>query len=141
MNRIMHRALWLIACICLGLPASAQIVNDPRMFSFENEAELKYITAANGTDKLSTTHFKNGKKSLEWTFRPGGTLSVKKDLQFEPRAGRDNYLSAFIVWIYSEKPMSGNQLVDSDCMCLTDTVCPVCCLILGYIIKIGRAHV
>ena len=110
MNRIMHRALWLIVCICLGLPASAQIVNDPRMFSFENEADLKYITAANGTDKLSTTHFKNGKKSLEWTFRPGGTLSVKKDLQFEPRAGRDNYLSAFIVWIYSEKPMPGKQL-------------------------------
>ena len=92
--------------------ATAQMYDDPRMFSFENQQELSAIKADKSAIELSGTHWKNGKKSLLWNFEPGATLSIKKDLQFEPRdkGGRDNYLSAFIVWIYNEQPQPGKQI-------------------------------
>ena len=62
---------------------------------------------------LSLIHiYKNGKKSLQWNYSPNATLSLKRDLRFEPKikGDRDNYLSAFIVWVYSEKPQPGKTI-------------------------------
>ena len=92
--------------------AAAQMYDDPRMFSFEKQTELQFISAEKSAVELSGTHFKNGNKSLQWTFQPGASLHIKKDLQFEPKiqGGRDNYLAAFIVWIYNETPAPGKQI-------------------------------
>ena len=92
--------------------AAAQMYDDPRMFSFEKQTELQFISANKSAVELSGTHFKNGNKSLQWTYEPGASLHIKKDLQFEPKiqGGRDNYLSAFIVWIYNETPAPGKQI-------------------------------
>ena len=96
--------------VCLN--AAAQMYDDPRMFSFEKQTELQFISAEKSAVELSGTHFKNGNKSLQWTFQPGASLHIKKDLQFEPKiqGSRDNYLAAFIVWIYNETPAPGKQI-------------------------------
>ena len=92
--------------------AAAQMYDDPRMFSFEKQTELQFISAEKSAVELSGTHFKNGNKSLQWTFQPGASLHIKKDLQFEPKiqGSRDNYLAAFIVWINNETPAPGKQI-------------------------------
>lgn len=89
-----------------------QLFNDPRMFSFENEKDLQSAQTVKSSVELSTAHYKNGKKSLQWNYSPNATLSLKRDLQFEPKikGDRDNYLSAFIVWVYSEKPQPGKTI-------------------------------
>ena len=92
--------------------AQAQMYDDPRMFSFENKQELSYIKTSKSAVELSDAHWRNGKTSLQWTFQPGASLSIKKDLQFEPldKSGVDNYLSAFIVWVYNEQPQKDKQI-------------------------------
>lgn len=92
--------------------AQAQMYDDPRMFSFENKQELSYIKTSKSAVELSDAHWRNGKTSLQWTFHPGASLSIKKDLQFEPldKNGVDNYLSAFIVWVYNEQPQKDKQI-------------------------------
>lgn len=90
----------------------AQLINDPRMLSFESRSDLNCISAEKSQTELSALHYRNGKNSLLWTFQPGAILSLKKDLRFERRlpGDRDNYLSAFIVWVYSEKKLSGQHI-------------------------------
>ncbi len=110
---------FVLAVLCTFgyMSLSAQLYDDPRMFSFENNKDLQFIKAENSKVSLSGTHYKNGAKSLEWDFQSGGVLSLKKDLQFEPRVkgGRDNYLSAFIVWVYNEKPLAGKSITFQFC--------------------------
>ena len=90
-----------MAGLSVSPDVSAQMYDDPRMFSFEKPTELQFISAQKSAVELSGTHYKNGKKSLQWSYEPGASLSIKKDLQFEPKVkgNRDNYLAAFIVWI------------------------------------------
>lgn len=85
--------------------AGAQTVKNERLLSFEETDVPGYVTAEQSAVILSSTHFRDGKQSLEWTYEPGARLSVRKDLLFEPKdpTGADTYLSAFIVWVYSEQ--------------------------------------
>ena len=105
-------------CVILGLIAvsssvHAQMYDNSRMLSFETTNELRQIHTEKGTTSLSDRHFRNGKKSLEWTFNAGGKLFIDKDLQFEPhlKGSQDNYLSAFIVWLYNERPLPNKTVV------------------------------
>lgn len=119
MKRMNPISKWLLAAVLLAASPAvrAQLYDDSRMMSFETGADLQGIKAEGSKVALSAAHYKNGGKALEWTFQPGGVLTIDKDLQFEPRDknGRDNYLSAFIVWVYSEQPMTGKQLVFEFC--------------------------
>ena len=107
-------------CVILGLSliavsssVHAQMYDNSRMLSFETTNELRQIHTEKGTTSLSDRHFRNGKKSLEWTFNAGGKLFIDKDLQFEPhlKGSQDNYLSAFIVWLYNERPLPNKTVV------------------------------
>lgn len=107
-------------CVILGLSliavsssVHAQMYDNSRMLSFETTNELRQIHTEKGTTSLSDCHFRNGKKSLEWTFNAGGKLFIDKDLQFEPhlKGSQDNYLSAFIVWLYNERPLPNKTVV------------------------------
>lgn len=44
---------------------------------------------------------------MEWKFDPQGVISIKRDLEFEPKdpTGKDTYLSGFVVWVYNKKAM------------------------------------
>ncbi len=83
---------------------TAQVVKHERLLSFE-EAVPQELSGAGSTLSLSDEHYKDGSRSLRWTYKPGAVLSLKKDLKFEAKdpTGKDTYLSAFIVWVYNEK--------------------------------------
>lgn len=85
---------------------SAQLIKNERLLSFEEQEVPIYISGEKSTFHISTDHYKDGVSSLQWTFKPQGTLSIFKDLHFEPKdpTGKDLYLSTFIVWVYNETP-------------------------------------
>ncbi len=73
--------LLLTAVLLAASPAvRAQLYDDSRMMSFESSADLQGIKAFDSKVSLSPLHYKNGSKSLEWTFQPGGVLTIDKDL-------------------------------------------------------------
>ena len=107
----MKKAHFLFTLVLLGtfiLPAPlfAQLIENERLLSFEDKQVPAYISGTKSTITLSTDHFKDGNSSLQWSFEPGGTLSIKKDLHFEKKdpTGKDLYLSTFVVWVYNETP-------------------------------------
>lgn len=97
--------LIFIALLCAaGL--SAQIVKHDRLLSFEESQVPAYLSVKESKIAISSEHYKDGERSLQWSFAPGAVLSMKKELCFEPKdpTGKDLYLSAFIVWVYNEQP-------------------------------------
>lgn len=83
---------------------TAQVVTHERLLSFEEQQVPPFVTTTDGQTSISDAHYKDGLHSLHWEFRPNATLSIRKQLHFEPKdsTGKDLYLSAFIVWIYNE---------------------------------------
>lgn len=98
-------AVALLSFFC-SAASFGQLVKNDRLFSFEEPQIPACITGENSKLSLSPDHYKDGKHSLSWTFEPGAVLSLHKDLQFEKKdpTGKDLFLSAFIVWVYNEKP-------------------------------------
>lgn len=111
-----HITIKSVAFVLLGIltteMASAQLVRHDRLLSFEDSDIPAYISSENSRLSLSTDHYKDGIQSLKWSFAPNATLSIKKDLCFEPKdpTGTDTYLSGFVVWIHNmkatEKPLT-----------------------------------
>ena len=89
----------------LPVNAGAQVVKNERLLSFEEQQVPAFISGTGSRLDISEEHYKDGMRSLSWTFSPGAVLSVKKDLAFEKKdvTGKDTYLSAFIVWVYNEQ--------------------------------------
>ena len=85
----------------------AQPVKHESYFSFEEPDVPAVFSVGQSVVSVSDRHFKDGKQSLRWDFEQKGTLSLKKDLLFEPKdpTGKDTYLSVFIIWIYNEKAL------------------------------------
>lgn len=81
------------------------IIKHDRLLSFEDKYIPSYITAKNSKISISTAHYKDGSKSLEWEYQANSELILKKDLHFENKdpKGIDTYLSTFTVWIYNPK--------------------------------------
>ena len=88
----LKRSLIGLCCLAFSSSLHAQMYDDTRMLSFETPKDLQYLKAEKSATVLSDRHFRNGKKSLEWTFKPGGKLMINKDLQFDPhiKGSRDN---------------------------------------------------
>lgn len=93
--------LWML----LPTNGKAQVVKNERLLSFEETQVPEYVTAGGSQLGISNEHFRDGDRSLSWSFEPNAVLSIKKDLKFEPKdpTGKDTYLSAFIVWVYNEQ--------------------------------------
>lgn len=106
-SNITRLCLLLWALCALG-SADAQWIQHERFLSFEEEAVPAFIsTDSRSALAVSPRHFREGVQSLEWTFTPGSELSVRKDLKFEKKdpTGKDTYMSAFIVWVYNDRPL------------------------------------
>ena len=100
----------LIICFLCSLfapVAEAQLVKHERILSFEDDSVPGFITGTNSDLSITASHFKDGSRSLNWKFAPGATLSIKKDLCFEPKdpTGTDTYLSGFVVWVHNTNPI------------------------------------
>lgn len=102
--RFTKLALVLLA-LCGTGSASAQLVKHERLLSFEEPQLPAFITGSRSQLAVSDVHFRDGNRSLQWSYEPDGVLSIRKDLNFEPKdpTGKDLFLSAFIVWIYNEQ--------------------------------------
>ena len=96
----------LLAAFALGLVqmASAQVVKNERLLSFEEGVPAE-MTAVRSQLSINDEHYKDGTQSLAWKFQPKGVISLKRDLKFEPfdKTGVDQYMSCFVVWVYNEK--------------------------------------
>ena len=106
----MRRFILPIACaFTLVAPkAGGQIpvVKDARVISFE---ENKVPDNWKGAGlAINTAHYKDGKQSMQWTFKPGETISLKKDVMFQKKdpTGKDLYLSTFTGWFYNTKAIN-----------------------------------
>lgn len=76
-----------------------------KIISFENTDILKSINTTNSKASLSTSHFKDGKNSLEWSYKKNASLELNKNinfLPFDPKSGSQR-IPNFSFWIYSEK--------------------------------------
>lgn len=87
------------------LHADAQVVKNERLLSFEEDRVPDFVSGKKSRFSINDEHYKDGNRCLGWSFKPGATLSIRKDLHFEPQdpTGKDTYLSAFIVWVYNEE--------------------------------------
>ena len=97
--------LLLLLAQVVAQPLQAQLVKNERLLSFEASNLPSFLLAEGSRLSLSTAHFRDGKQSLAWDYQSGSVLSIHRPLHFEPKdpTGKDTYLSAFIVWIYSEE--------------------------------------
>lgn len=104
--------LFVLMLILLTGHASAQVIEHPRLISFEDKSELKMFSTKKSKLTLSDEHFKDGSQSLKWSFKPNAELTLSKDLEFEPKdpTGKDTYLSSFVIWVYNDTPIDGDVL-------------------------------
>lgn len=82
---------------------AAPLISNERLMSFEGIEPPADVATVNSIISTSDRHYKDGERSLQWDFKPGGVLSIDRDLRFEPKdsTGVDTYLSGLVVWIYS----------------------------------------
>ncbi len=100
------RKLTAAIALIISLSALAAPVDSPRLLTFEDEASLVCARPGKGSVRLTDSHFREGERSLEWTFRQGEPLSLDCEVPFEPMdtTGADTYLSTFIVWVRNDAP-------------------------------------
>ena len=106
----MRRFILPIACAFTLVASKAggqiPVVKDTRVISFE---ENKVPDNWKGAGlAINTAHYKDGKQSMQWTFKPGETISLKKDVMFQKKdpTGKDLYLSTFTGWFYNTKAIN-----------------------------------
>lgn len=108
-HSVMIRSLIiLLAFIINSTPSMAKDVEVRQLLSFENKKDLSDIQTSKSKVEISSNHFKHGANSMHWKFKANGVLSLSKNIEFQPKdvTGKDTYLSAFIVWVYNEKPQN-----------------------------------
>lgn len=106
----MRRFILPIVCAFILMPSTARgqipVVKDTRIISFE-EDKVPDNWKGSGL-ALNTVHYKDGKQSLQWNFKPGEELVLKKDVMFQKKdpTGKDLYLSTFVGWFYNMKAIN-----------------------------------
>lgn len=101
------KSIFTVIILFVPYVCHSQIVQSERLLSFEEKEVPSFISGKQSDLKISDKHYKDGQNSLQWTFEPNATLSIKRDLKFEKKdpSGIDTYLSTFIIWIYNENPI------------------------------------
>ena len=105
-----------MAVLASGLTTGAfgQWEAGERLLSFEGDSVPPYVSATLQSEvALSASHYKDGRTSLRWTYRPGAELVFRHDLPYEANdpTGKDTYMSAFSAWIYNEKAVDDSLRV------------------------------
>ena len=104
MGKKILKSLFVATALCYLPAANAQVVKNERLMSFEKEVPSE-VSADKSELSINDEHYKDGVNSLAWKYKANATLSIKRDLMYEPfdQTGKDLYMSAFIVWVYNEK--------------------------------------
>lgn len=92
----MKHLLFSLLLFC-ALPLGAQEV-----IGFEDEVPAGFTSSDKKALSLSGRYYKEGKKSLQWEFTPGGTLNVALDapLTLDEKTEKTHGIT---LWIYNEK--------------------------------------
>ncbi|WP_287828152.1 chondroitinase family polysaccharide lyase [Bacteroides sp.] len=104
-HTLINRVICILLITLTGSTTYSQVLKHERLISFEESSDLKNITYTNSSVALSSDKYKDGEKSLMWSFQPNASLHLKKDLHFEPKdsTGKDTYLSTLSMWVYNTK--------------------------------------
>ena len=104
-HTLINRVICILLIALTGSTTYSQVLKHKRLISFEESSDLKNITYTNSSVALSSDKYKDGEKSLMWSFQPNASLHLKKDLHFEPKdsTGKDTYLSTLSMWVYNTK--------------------------------------
>ncbi len=111
-NRILLALCGLLSIPFQGAAAGqVPLIKSERINSFE-EKTVPSCWTGEGLS-LNTVHYKDGAQSLQWDFRPGSVLSMRKDLMFEKKdpTGKDLYLSTFVGWFYNTQAQTDSLRV------------------------------
>ena len=107
MRQFFFLSLFISVCFGFFTSVNAQEVKHEKILSFE-EVKLSsdFYTSKGSALALSDQYHRDGQHSLQWKSLNGATLSIKKQIDFEPKdpTGKDTYLSTFVVWVYNDKP-------------------------------------
>ncbi|MFD0961233.1 chondroitinase family polysaccharide lyase [Paenibacillus chungangensis] len=79
------------------------------IFSFENDVPEQISASLGSRLSVSCRHYRDGAQSLRWDYRPGDRLTVRALIGYRPYVSnnRNQAISTFGLWIYSEQPKSG----------------------------------
>lgn len=90
----------------LSLFCEAQVFKHDRLLSFEESSVPPCVVAHQSRVTITKEHFKDGARALQWDFQPNSSLTIEKNIGFEPKdpTGKDTYLSSFVAWVYNETP-------------------------------------
>ncbi|MCU6712711.1 chondroitinase family polysaccharide lyase [Paenibacillus sp. J5C_2022] len=85
------------------------IAHNGYVFSFEGDVPEQLSASPGSRLSVSRLHCRDGEQSLRWDYRPGDRLIVRARIGYRPYVSntRDQAISTFGLWIYSEQPMSG----------------------------------
>ncbi len=99
----LQRWLTIVVVGVLGMVNATMAQDTPWHYDFEDM--LSAQADAGNQISLSTRHYKWGQQSLAWSWENGGRL-----LFTDPAPGRDEGLTSFRAWVYSEQAMPNAKL-------------------------------
>ncbi|TLX76041.1 chondroitinase [Labilibacter sediminis] len=86
----------------------AQEFKHEKLWSFEQLNKKDWIKSKGSSLSLSAMHYKHGQKSLNWSWKKDGSITLKQDIGFVPfdAEGEDKSIPSFAVWVYNETPIN-----------------------------------
>lgn len=98
--------LWMSVCLLFFcLAAYSQDIEHPSVISFEQDIPGFVAASPGSAVRISSRHYKDGEKSLEWSWNGTGSLFFNAPVGFQPFRpnAEDQSISTFVFWIYNEK--------------------------------------
>lgn len=81
----------------------------PEIQFFEGDVP-QWVSTRNGALELSGEQYKDGRSSLKWSYRPGGSIAFARPIGFQPFQPNDHDQRrwSFLSWVYNPKPRDGH---------------------------------
>lgn len=86
---------------------------DLKVYQFENEMPKNIKVDVKDSVSISKEKYKDGESSLKWKFKKGEALSILGDVGYTvfKTGEQEKARSSYSMWIYNEKPIDGEMLV------------------------------
>ncbi len=81
-----------------------ELIKHPRLISFEAGVPAEF-KAQDSSLSQSTSYYKDGAHSLQWSFNPSSSLVIERDLAYEEDKRGASHISTFSTWIYNPNPI------------------------------------
>ncbi|TRX71891.1 chondroitinase family polysaccharide lyase [Carboxylicivirga sp. M1479] len=107
-NQLANRLnLFVLIVFLMGTNMSiiAQEFEHEKLWSFEDVKQKQWTLSKGNTISSSESHYKHGEKSLRWSWKKNGNITLHQAIGFEPfnPDGENKSIPSFAVWIYNEQ--------------------------------------